>query len=377
MGRTQLRKTSKQKHILFISPSLGIGGAEKATISIADYLQKQGYGVDFLIFDDERADTFRIKNKHINVFCTEKKRASQNIFSIKQYIKNINPDIIFSVQSHTNIIVILSKIISRKSKAKYILTEHTTMSIAYAQSNNFKDHLVPVLAKFFYPFADMIVAVSKGIASDLRKIVDIPDNKIQVIYNPINLKSIDQLSLKKSEISFNKKDVYSVVSMGRLVPSKNHLLLLKAFNLAKTNVNTRLILLGDGQERENLENFIKTNNLNDEIILLGYVSNPYSIMRKADLFVLSSNYEGFPVSILEALACGVPVVSTNCPNGPAEILDENKFGRLVPINNVQVLAYTIIEELRKKHDKNQLRKRALEYSIEKIGKQYIQLIDSL
>ncbi len=162
-----------------------------------------------------------------------------------------------------------------------------------------------------------------------------------------------------------------ILSVGSLKPEKDHMMLIEAFSLIPDSMNAKLIILGDGPLKSDLREFITKKGLNNKITLAGFQHNPYPWYNGADVFVLSSKWEGFGNVIVEALECGTPVVSTNCPCGPAEILNNGAYGKLVSMGNPAKLTKAIIESLEETHNSDVLMDRAKKFSLEEISKQYL------
>jgi len=211
---------------------------------------------------------------------------------------------------------------------------------------------MPFLMRLFYPWADKVVAVSKGVADDLVRITRLPKDKIQVIYNPV---VTSEFFIKAEEPLdhpwFKPGEPPVILGVGRLTEAKDFPTLIRAFTLVRKERPARLMILGEGEDRPKLDALVKELGLEKDVALPGFVENPYKYMKRAAVFVLSSKWEGLPTVLIEAMALGTPVVSTACPSGPSEILEGGKWGRLVPVGDVEALAKAIVEALSTSHDK--------------------------
>ena len=274
------------------------------------------------------------------------------------------------------------------SKTKTIISERITPLGEYG-STSVKDIISRFLIRFLYPKANMIIPNSKLTKDELNNFFHIPKNKIKVVYNPIDIQNIEKL--KKETVNL-QKERFTFITVGRLEKQKNHILLINAFH--RLNLDAELWFIGDGCLREDLEFKIKELGIEKNIRLLGRQKNPYKFLEIADCFVFSSNYEGFPNVVLEALACGLPVISTDCKSGPREIIAPDsdfkkqtdeieiaKYGILVPINNAQKMTQAMQmimsdKELQKRYIKS-VPIRAMDFDKAKIINQYINIIESI
>lgn len=199
--------------------------------------------------------------------------------------------------------------------------------------------MIPLLMKRMYPSADGIVAVSAGVADDLAQIINIPRCRVSVVYNPIFSNNIPELSKAQVDHAWLSRGQPPVImAVGRFTQAKDFSNLIRAFSVLRKKTVARLIILGEGDLRESLEAVVSDLDLSNDVAFPGFVQNPYAWMSKAALFVLSSAWEGFGNVLVEAMACGTPVVSTDCPSGPAEILENGKWGDLVPVGDINALA---------------------------------------
>jgi glycosyltransferase involved in cell wall biosynthesis len=234
---------------------------------------------------------------------------------------------------------------------------------------------MPWLAKQFYRKADCIIAVSEGVADDLVSVAGLARSEIRVIYNPV---VTPELVARAEEPLVHPWLVPGaapvVLGAGRLSPQKDFATLLRAFAQVRAARPVRLIILGEGELRGQLEAQAAALGVSEDIQFPGFVDNPYAYMRRAGVFVLSSAWEGFGIVLVEAMACGAPVVSTDCPVGPAEILDGGRYGPLVPVGDGGALAQSILSMLDRPMDPERLRARAGDFALDKIGRQYLEVL---
>jgi len=220
------------------------------------------------------------------------------------------------------------------------------------------------------------VAVSKGVAERLRTIPGIDFDRVHVIYNPAWFPEIESRALEPPRHPwFEEHNVPIILSVGRLVPQKDYPTLIRAFELLRRRRKARLLILGEDRLRPDLERMITKLHLNDCIQMPGFVANPWSYMACASVFVLSSAHEGFGNVLVEAMACGTPVVSTDCPSGPAEILDFGRYGPLVPVGDAVALAEGIEAMIDNPTPPHILKRRAQEFSEEKAALHYLRLFN--
>jgi glycosyltransferase involved in cell wall biosynthesis len=275
---------------------------------------------------------------------------------------------------HANIVALWARYLSGVSK-RLVVTTHNTLSLSINNSSNRTSQLMPFLIRHFYPWADEIVAVSKGVADDLTLTTGLPREKIQVIYNPV----VTPDMLKEAQTPLNHPWFASgeppvILAVGRLTKQKDFSTLIRAFSLVQQQYKARLMILGEGEERPLLNRLIQELGLENGVIMPGFVSNPYAYMSRAAVFVLSSAWEGLGIVLIEALAVGTPVVSTNCQSGPSEILDNGKYGRLIPVGDIQAMAKAILNTLQNLPPPDFLQNRANEFSLENSLRKYFELI---
>jgi len=358
--------------IAIFLPFLRQGGVERIMLNLAQGIVDRGIEVDFVLasrFEGPYNDQVRVKVRRVELGASTPYLALPRLI---RYLKIRRPHIIFAALTPANILAILAKYLSRV-ETKVIISVHIAIDISIT-TTPLKAMVRPFAYRTFYQWADGIVAVSKGIAQALITL-GLPNSKIHIIYNPIV--TPDLYEKAKEDVTnpwFAPRQPPVVLGAGRLCKQKGFCALIRAFALVRKERQARLVILGEGEERPKLEKLIRELGLEEDVALLGFVENPYAYMKRASIFVLSSAYEGFGNVVAEALAVGTPVVSTDCPHGPAEILEEGKWGILVPVGDVQALAQAIIEALDKSWDRDALRRRAQAFSLDTIVSQYLKMM---
>jgi glycosyltransferase involved in cell wall biosynthesis len=226
-----------------------------------------------------------------------------------------------------------------------------------------------------YSKADIVVAVSNGVAEDLTFITRLPPDKISVIPNPVVTPELVDLSRAPLDHPWFRQDSPPVIlGAGGLRRAKDFPTLIEAFAKVRRHRPSRLMILGEGRQRDRLEKLAEKLGVREDFMLPGFVENPYAFMARAGLFVLSSLWEGSPNVLTEALAVGTPVVSTDCRSGPKEILQNGRFGPLVPVGKVDAMAKAMLETLRNPLDSRTLRSATSAYTLEKSAEQYISIL---
>jgi glycosyltransferase involved in cell wall biosynthesis len=237
--------------------------------------------------------------------------------------------------------------------------------------------LIKIISSLFFRYADAAICISKGVAEDFIKTTGMPPQKTHVVYNPIVYPGLEQearQSISHPWFATGNKPV--ILAVGRLVVAKDYPTLLNAFSLLNRKRQANLLILGEGRERLRLEALVRQLGLTENVQMPGFVKNPYAYMARARLLVLSSRWEGFGNVLVETLACGTPVVSTDCKGGPGEILEGGRFGRLVPVGDAQALAAAMLETLQTPPDRAMLRQRAQDFTLEKSVKEYLRVFQS-
>lgn len=262
---------------------------------------------------------------------------------IKMLQKN-KPQVILSLSFHINCVVVIASILSR-IQTRLFISEHTSVDAAFITLPTWKRLIVKYCVRLFYRRADGWIAVSKGVAQQMASYAKIKLESVNVIYNPVITPEMINMSKESVEHPFFKTNSPVILAVGRLSVEKDYPTLLKAISQIKTSPPVRLIILGDGPERENIIKHIETLKISEFVSLLGNVSNPYPYFTNSNVYVLSSIREGLPTTLIEAMTLGIPIVSTDIPSGPREILNNSTYGKLVPPKDSVALAKAITDTL--------------------------------
>lgn len=351
-------------------PSLRGGGAERVMVLLANGLAKRGYLVDLVVAKAEGPYLSEVHSgvRVVDLVC---RRVAQSLPGLVRYLRRERPVAMLSALNHANVISCFAHRLARVS-TRLIISEHNTLSESRPQ--NARGRLVPWLMRWVYPWADGIVAVSQGVSDDLVHHLNIDACLVQVIYNPV----VDDTLLIKAKQTpahpwFKQGEPPLVLGVGRLTEQKDFETLIRAFALVRAQRMVRLMILGEGELRPQLETLVSQLGLGNDVALPGFVANPFAYMARASVFVLSSRWEGLPTVLIEAMACGVPVVSTDCPSGPREILEGGRWGQLVPVANVSALAKVLPLTI-DKFDVPDVMIRAMDFGVDQSVQKYLTLM---
>jgi glycosyltransferase involved in cell wall biosynthesis len=367
-------KMAGKKIAIFIQ-SLRIGGAERVAINLSKGFIEQGLQVDLLLADCSGGLLSEVPAQ-VTIIDLKGKRVLFSLFPLVRYLRTRHPDLLYGIQTHTSLIAVMAGRLAR-IKMPVFISLHTVLSTSLAGEPSFRNRLIKIISSLFFRYADAAICISKGVAEDFIKTTGMPPQKTHVVYNPIVYPGLEQearQSISHPWFATGNKPV--ILAVGRLVVAKDYPTLLNAFSLLNRKRQANLLILGEGRERLRLEALVRQLGLTENVQMPGFVKNPYAYMARARLLVLSSRWEGFGNVLVETLACGTPVVSTDCKGGPGEILEGGRFGRLVPVGDAQALAAAMLETLQTPPDRAMLRQRAQDFTLEKSVKEYLRVFQS-
>lgn len=298
-------------------------------------------------------------------------RIRQVIRPLSKHLKQSRPDVILSAMWPLTSATVIAWLLSGRH-GKLFVSDHNQLSVSCVRELGISPLFLKTLIRITYPFSTGVIAVSEGVKEDICRLGRFPEARVKVIYNP----SATGVSPHRESQIIREKlwgngFAHHVLSVGTLKAQKDHETLIRAFASLPADLNAKLTILGEGPLRAKLEKLITELGLQSRIAMPGFVTDPYPWFRSADLFVLSSQWEGFGNVIVEALECGVPVVSTDCPSGPAEILDNGRYGKLVPTNDPAAMAAAMSTTLLEPRDREALMNRAKAFSVRNIADQYL------
>lgn len=366
------------KKIAFFMHNFNGGGAEKVTITLANNLANRGHIVSIIVKDNIGIlkDTIesKVEIENLDIQSKSKSKIIKNIINIKylkQIIEEQRFDVMISVTSPMNLVAAISNALS-KNKIKLYATVHSMISKERKSFNIVRHKLL----KYFDKYITKTIVVSREAEQDYIETIGVDEKKTTTIYNPVVSNKLFDLQNKDINHKWlnSNREYKTILAVGRLTEAKNYEMLLRAISIVKQILDIRLIILGEGELEQHLKELSKKLEIDNIVDFYGFINNPYPYFKKCDLYTLTSNWEGLPSVLIEAMACGCNIVSTECPSGPKEILQNGKYGKLTPVNDVEKLAYAIREALESKIDKISQVERAREFSIDNSIKNYLELI---
>lgn len=337
-------KSVKSRKVAIFLAYLGGGGAERVMLNLADGFVQEGLQVDLVLSKAWGPHLQKVPST-VRMVDLDASRPLLSIPKLVSYLRQERPHTLFAAMHYANEIAILAKRLAGVS-TQIVVTEHNTLSQSVKQIKGIKRYLVPKGVRYLYPFADRVVTVSKGACDDLQQWMGTTNPKVEAIYNPVITSDLyEKAKLTVEHPWFQEGEPPVILGVGKLEPQKDFETLIRAFAKVRSQISCRLAILGWGPNQANLNSLIKDLGLTENAALLGYVDNPYAYMARSSTFVLSSAWEGLPTVLIETMALRIPVVSTNCQSGPEEILNQGKYGHLVPVGDRDAMAQSILAVL--------------------------------
>ena len=402
--KPDFKGVTDEKHIGLFLSSLAGGGAERVFLSLAEAFARCGHRVDVVLsvlrgeLVSEIPTSIRVIElgaaDPITVLWTlirlplhtwstvlpnmilRRRKKVRSLHRLEQYLLQQCPDVLLASTDIPNLLALWGGWLAR-TKTRVFVKADVNLTTWVEEAPDSLQRKLPRLIRAWYPRAHGIVAVSGGLADELAGLTGLPRDRINVIHNPVDCERIAKLASEDPEDPwFGPGQPPVVLAAGRLHPQKDYPTLLRAFAQLRREQKARLVILGEGSERPHLESLAGELGIAEDLRLMGFRPNPFAYMSRSAVFVLSSAWEGLSNVLIEALACGCPVVSTNCPHGPAEVLENGKHGRLVPVRDHEALAKAIQLTLQSEADPEKARIRARQFDIEIVAQRYLRLFSS-
>ena len=338
--------------IILFAGTYGLSGVPIAQYRLAESFNKFGHEVE-LVYGKVLKNNTLPSNHKFKITILNKNKVSLMLFKIINILRKSKPDIVFSAGDHLNAIVLLAGILTN-SKSKFSCSSRVTPFDTYSQKIFSKSWFLKIIMKLVMHKANVLSCVSKDMVGQYKKIFN--NSKHLAIYNIVKseetMMKMGEKLQDNEEIYFKKK--YTLITAGMLERWKRHEDLITAFSIFKHKEECNLIILGEGSKKNVLKNQIKNLNLQKSVFLLGEVTNPLKFFSRSDIFILSSEVEGMPNVLIEAMMCGCTPVSTDCPTGPKEIIKNNVYGYLVPVGNPELMSKALESAIKKPIDKKKL-----------------------
>lgn len=375
-------------------PSLAGGGAERMTLNLARGLLDLGRPVDLVLArasgpylaqvreqmreqvqDQAQDQSGEPAPPELRLVDLDRPRVLAALPGLVRYLRHRRPRALLAAMDHANLIALWAVALAGTG-TRCLVSVRSNLSAESAHADGLAGRLLLPLARRFYPRASAVVAVSAGVAADLQRHLRLPPGRLQVIHNPVLTPDLPALAaLPPPHPWFSDGGPPVLLAAGRLAPQKDYPTLLEAFARVRRVRPARLVILGEGPQRPALSARSAALGLAPWVDLPGFTPNPFCYMRAARLFVLASAWEGLPGVLIQAMACGTPVVSTDCPSGPREVLADGAFGPLVPVGDPAALAAAILATLAQPPDPARLRARAADFALAPISRRYLDLLD--
>ena len=346
------------------------GGAARVSVTLANGLAAAGHRITAVL---PQTQGHYIDQLRVAELVEIGSRAPHRVIAgLVRVLRRQRPTTLLSGQQQMNVAALLA-IRAVNPRPRAIIVQHNQLSAVCAADPRLR--FMPTLARWLYPQADEIVGVSHGVADDLARVLAMRRDRIRVIYNPVVTPDLEELAQKIPDDLWPESDqIPRIIAVGRLAPQKDYATLVQALALVERRRRVQLTILGGGRQNEREALQTLAGRVGATVTLAGHVQNPYAYLARAAMLVMSSRWEGLPTVLVEALACGCPVVATDCPSGPREILEGGRYGRLVPVGDPEALAQAIVATLDAPPAPETLKRRAADFSMETAIDAYSALI---
>lgn len=353
-----------------ILPDLRGGGAERVCLNLANEFASRGLPVRMVLMQAE-GDLMSLLDPRVEIVDLGATRARHALWPLVRHLRQAPPGALLVNMWPLTFLGALARKLSG-TKCRLVAVEHTAWSQSPLAKRPRTAMAIKASMKWMSPRVDALLAVSRGAAEDLESFAGLPVGAVGVQFNPVVAATPPAVVPEPSlDAAWLHGDQRRVIAVGSFKAEKDFPTLLRAFSRLRDQVDARLLILGEGDERPTLEALVEELGLEHAVELPGFVLDPAPYYARADLYAMSSAHEGLPTVLIEALEHGVPVVSTDCPCGPREILQYGKYGNLIPVGDVDALARAMLEALQSTHNQAALQARARDFAVDKIADEYL------
>ncbi|HSE08340.1 MAG TPA: glycosyltransferase [Nocardioidaceae bacterium] len=333
-----------EERIALIMASMRGGGAERAVAKLASGFARRGYAVDLVLAKAEGPFLAEL-HPEVQVVDLGVKRVATAVVPLARYLRAKRPAVAFSALNYVNVAAVVARALARVD-VPLVVSERNTLSVATANTPRRRNRWMPRLMRWTYPRASAVVAVSQGVAEDLVEMCGLASESVVVLNNPVVTPEMARMRTEPvTHPWLQERTCPTILAVGRLIPQKDFATLIEAFATVRRARPARLVILGRGPLQSELEQLAARLGVAADVSLPGFCDNPYPAMSAADVFALSSRWEGSPGVLIEAISCGATVVSTDCPSGPHQILDGGRYGALVPVGDAAAMAAALVDAL--------------------------------
>jgi glycosyltransferase involved in cell wall biosynthesis len=380
--------TQPRRYLALFLSGLAGGGAQRRMVTLANAFAARGHRVDLVPassaggFGANLSDSVRLVGldprwtRLPGLVALKGPRVLASAPALAAYLRRERPDALLSSSNPANAAALMARRLAGTA-IPVVVSVNVPVSLATAEGAGRKRTWMGALARRLYPSADGLVANTEGVADDLARWAGLPRERVETIHNPVEAEAIRARARAPLDHPWFAAEAAPVLlGVGKLKRQKDFATLLRAFAHVRKERAARLLLLGEGELRPKLLALARELGVEADVQLPGFVENPAAYMTRASVFVLSSAWEGFSNALIEALACGCPVVSTDCPSGPAQILQQGALGPLVPVGNDVAMARAILGVLDSPPDPEPLRMRADDFSVDRAAERYLEVLEA-
>ena len=360
-------------HLAILISFSGAGGVERMVLNLVEEFVHRGYRVDLLLIRAE-GEHLRELPEGVNVVRLGVQHTLASVRPLARWLREHRPPVLLVAKDRAGRAALWARRLSGVD-TRIAIRLGTNLSAALAGRGWLKRVTRTLPMRWSYRMAERVIAVSRGVAEDTTRVTGLPPERISVAHNPVITPRLLALAEEPVEHPWlGEPEAPVILGAGRLTRQKDFPTLIRAFAQARAARPCRLIILGDGGQRDELLALAAELGVAEDLDLPGFATNPYAWMRAADLFVLSSRWEGSPNVLTEAMACGTPVVSTDCPSGPRETLQDGRFGPLVPMGDAAALGQAILDTLASPPDATAMRAAVADFAVARSADEYLDIL---